>query len=70
MTASIRGDDHEAKRGPTPLIGAAIALSGIFLMGAAGAREIGALFQLGALTAVLGWGIFVLLLALAAMRRG
>lgn len=67
MTESIRGNGHDAKHGPTPLLGAAIALSGIFLMGTRGE---GALFQLGALTAVLGWGLFLLLLALAAMRRG
>lgn len=68
MTASIRGNGHDAKHGPTPLLGAAIALTGMFLMG--GARAPGALFQLGALTAVLGSGLFVLLLALSAMRRG
>jgi hypothetical protein len=55
--------------GPDPVIGAGIALFGIFLMGLAGARGFHYVFDAGIATAVLGAVIFVLFVALSAMKQ-
>jgi hypothetical protein len=59
----------QPKEGPDPAIGAGITLLGIFLMGAGGARDAHYVFDLGVLTGVVGAGIFVLFVALSAMRN-
>jgi hypothetical protein len=51
------------------VIGAGIALFGIFLMGTGGAKDAHYVFDVGVLTAVLGAGIFVLFVALSAMKQ-
>jgi hypothetical protein len=56
--------------GPDPAIGAGITLLGIFLMGAGGARDAHYVFDVGVATGVVGAGLFVLFVALSAMRRG
>ena len=55
--------------GPDPVIGAGITLLGIFLMGTGGARDAHYVFDFGVLTAVLGAAIFVLFVALSAMKQ-
>ncbi len=55
--------------GPDPVIGAGITLLGIFLMGTGGARDAHYVFDVGVLTAVLGAVIFVLFVALSAMKQ-
>jgi len=55
--------------GPDPVIGAGITLLGIFLMGTGGARDAHYAFDFGVLTAVLGAVIFVLFVALSAMKQ-
>lgn len=66
MTRSI--GDRRATEGPDPAIGAAIALVGVFLMGTAGARDGLVVFDAGLVAAVFGGAIFVLSIALSAMR--
>jgi hypothetical protein len=63
------GDKAGATEGPDPAIGAGITLLGIFLMGAGGARDAHYVFDVGVLTGVVGAGLFVLFVALSAMRR-
>jgi hypothetical protein len=63
------GDRMGAAEGPDPAIGAGITLLGIFLMGAGGARDAHYVFDVGVLTGVVGAGLFVLFVALSAMRR-
>jgi len=58
-----------AAEGPDPAIGAGITLLGIFLMGTGGARDAHYVFDVGVLTGVVGAGLFVLFVALSAMRR-
>jgi hypothetical protein len=55
--------------GPDPVIGAGIALFGIFIMGTAGARNMHYVFDAGMFTAVIGAVIFVLFVALSAMKQ-
>jgi hypothetical protein len=55
--------------GPDPAIGAGITLLGIFIMGLGGARDAHYVFDVGVLTGVVGAGLFVLFVALSAMRR-
>jgi hypothetical protein len=62
-------DKMGAAEGPDPAIGAGITLLGIFLMGAGGARDAHYVFDVGVLTGVVGAGLFVLFVALSAMRR-
>lgn len=57
------------KEGPDPVIGAGIALLGIFMMGTGGARDAHYVFDAGVVTAVLGAAIFVLFVALSAMKQ-
>jgi hypothetical protein len=60
---------EQPKEGPDPAIGAGITLLGIFLMGTGGARDAHYVFDLGVLTGVVGAGVFVLFVALSAMRN-
>ncbi|WP_437765103.1 hypothetical protein WMF27_31735 [Sorangium sp. So ce281] len=55
--------------GPDPVIGAGIALLGIFLMGVGGAQGAHYLFNFGVLVAVLGAVLFVLFVALTALKQ-
>ena len=55
--------------GPDPVIGAGIALFGIFVMGLAGAATWHFVFDAGVATAVAGAVIFVLFVALSAMKQ-
>ena len=59
---------HRAE-GPDPAIGAGITLLGIFLMGTGGARDAHYVFDAGVVTGVLGAAIFVLFVALSAMKQ-
>jgi hypothetical protein len=59
--------DHDV--GPDPVIGAGIALLGIFLMGVGGAQNAHYLFNFGVLTAVLGAILFVLFVAVTALEQ-
>jgi hypothetical protein len=63
------GGEHGAAEGPDPVIGAGIALLGIFVMGTGGARDAHYVFDAGVVTAVLGAGVFVLSVALSAMKQ-
>jgi len=67
----VSGSDLAARRseGPDPVIGAGIALFGIFVMGLAGARNMHFVFDAGMATAVAGAAIFVLFVALSAMKQ-
>ncbi len=55
--------------GPDPVIGAGITLLGIFIMGMGGARDAHYVFDFGVLTGVVGAGVFVLFVALSAMKQ-
>ncbi|AUX25274.1 hypothetical protein SOCEGT47_058180 [Sorangium cellulosum] len=55
--------------GPDPVIGAGIALFGIFLMGVGGALGAHYLFNFGVLVAVLGAVLFVLFVAVTALKQ-
>jgi len=55
--------------GPDPAIGAGIALLGIFVMGLAGAAHLHFVFDAGVATAIAGALIFVLFVALTAMKQ-
>ncbi|WP_437568058.1 hypothetical protein [Sorangium sp. So ce542] len=55
--------------GPDPVIGAGIALLGIFLMGVGGAQGAHYLFNFGTLVAVLGAVLFVLFVTLTALKQ-
>ncbi|MEO7329218.1 MAG: hypothetical protein ABI193_11610 [Minicystis sp.] len=61
--------DAASEQGPDPVIGAGLALFGIFLMGTGGARDAHYVFDVGVLVAVVGAAIFVLCVALSAMRQ-
>jgi energy-converting hydrogenase Eha subunit A len=63
------GRSSDAKSGPDPVIGAGITLLGIFVMGMGGARDLHYVFDVGMVTAVLGAGIYVLFVALSAMKQ-
>lgn len=55
--------------GPDPVIGAGIALLGIFLMGVGGAQGAHYLFNFAVLVAVLGAVLFVLFVAVTALKQ-
>jgi hypothetical protein len=55
-------------KGPDPVVGAGMALLGIFTMGVGGARDLHWLFDIGVLCAVVGAGVFVLFVALSALQ--
>jgi hypothetical protein len=61
--------DGPQAEGPDPAIGAGITLLGIFLMGTGGARDAHYVFDAGVVTGVLGAAIFVLFVALSAMKQ-
>jgi len=63
------GGEHGAAEGPDPVFGAGLALLGIFVMGTGGARDAHYVFDAGVVTAVLGAGVFVLSVALSAMKQ-
>ncbi len=63
------GGERGAAEGPDPVIGAGITLLGIFVMGTGGARDAHYVFDAGVVTAVLGAGVFVLSVALSAMKQ-
>jgi energy-converting hydrogenase Eha subunit A len=68
------GDQKDAPtrgstEGPDPAIGAGITLLGIFLMGTGGARDAHYVFDAGVVTGVLGAALFVLFVALSAMKQ-
>lgn len=63
------GDESDGDgAGPDPVVGAGITLLGIFLMGTGGARDAHYVFDFGVLIAVLGAMIFVLFVALSALK--
>jgi drug/metabolite transporter (DMT)-like permease len=66
-TEKASGADE--RPGPDPVVGAGITLLGIFLMGTGGAKDAHYVFDFGVLTAVLGAAIFVVCVALSAIRR-
>jgi hypothetical protein len=55
--------------GPDPVIGAGIVLLGIFLMAAGGARDAHYVFDGGVVLAVIGAIVFVLFVALSALKQ-
>jgi hypothetical protein len=55
--------------GPDPVIGAGVALLGIFLMGTGGATDAHYVFDTGVLTAIVGAIVFVLFVALSALKQ-
>lgn len=55
--------------GPDPVIGAGIALLGIFTMGMGGSHDLHYVFDIGVLLAIAGAGVFVLFIALSAMKQ-
>lgn len=57
------------RSGPDPVVGAGITLFGIFLMGTGGARDAHYVFDVGVLFAVIGAGVFVVSVALSAMKQ-
>ncbi len=59
----------DSDAGPDPVIGAGIALLGIFLMGVGGAQNAHYLFNFGVLVAVLGAVLFVLFVAVTALKQ-
>ncbi len=63
------GDSERGAAGPDPAIGAGITLLGIFIMGMGGARDAHYVFDFGVLTGVVGAGVFVLFVALSAMKQ-
>ena len=66
MTSSIR---ETAKEPPDPAIPAGIALLGIFVMGVGGASDAHYAFNAGVGLATLGAAVFVLFVALTALRQ-
>jgi energy-converting hydrogenase Eha subunit A len=66
--------DHPAQSssedaGPDPVIGAGIALLGIFLMGTGGAHDAHFVFDGGVVLAVVGAIVFVLFVTLSALKQ-
>jgi drug/metabolite transporter (DMT)-like permease len=64
-SAPASGEDA----GPDPVIGAGLALLGIFLMGIGGARDAHYVFNVGVVIAVVGAIVFVLFVALSALKQ-
>lgn len=64
------GDVVRARdEGPDPVIGAGLVLFGIFVMGLGGSREWHYVFNAGTLVAIVGAAVFVLFVALSAMKQ-
>ncbi|MFO0592000.1 MAG: hypothetical protein U0441_30920 [Polyangiaceae bacterium] len=61
-------EPNAAEKGPDPVIGAGITLLGIFVMGVAGAAGAHYAFNIGTLVACVGAVVFVLFVALSALR--
>jgi hypothetical protein len=55
--------------GPDPVIGAGLALFGIFVMAIGGARDLHYVFDVGVAIAIIGAVVFVLFVALSAMQQ-
>ncbi len=55
--------------GPDPVIGAGLCLFGIFVMGLGGSRNWHYVFNAGTLVAIVGAAVFVLFVALSAMKQ-
>lgn len=64
----VEGEPLPSGQGPDPVIGAGVTLTGIFVMAVGGSRDLHYVFDVGVLVAVLGAGIFVLFVALSAMK--
>jgi hypothetical protein len=64
---SAPADSEDA--GPDPVIGAGLALLGIFLMGIGGASDAHYVFNVGVVIAVVGAIVFVLFVALSALKQ-
>lgn len=58
-----------SREGPDPVIGAGMTLAGIFLMGVAGAANAHYAFDVGTLVACVGAVVFVLFVALSALKQ-
>lgn len=58
-----------APLGPDPVIGAGMTLAGIFIMGVAGAANAHYVFNAGTLVACVGAVVFVLFVALSALKQ-
>lgn len=58
-----------AGKGPDPVIGAGLTLLGIFIMGVAGAAQAHYAFNVGTLVACVGAVVFVLFVALSALKQ-
>jgi len=56
-------------KGPDPVIGAGLTLLGIFIMGVAGAAQAHYAFNVGTLVACVGAVVFVLFVALSALKQ-
>ncbi len=57
------------QQGPDPVIGAGMTLTGIFVMGVAGAANAHYAFNIGTLVACVGAVVFVLFVALSALKQ-
>ncbi len=66
---SAKSDVAERNDGPDPVIGAGLALLGIFVMGLAGSRDWHYLFNAGTFIAITGAAVFVLFVALSAVKQ-
>jgi energy-converting hydrogenase Eha subunit A len=62
-------DASAAGKGPDPVIGAGMTLLGIFIMGVAGAAQAHYAFNIGTLVACIGAVVFVLFVALSALKQ-
>jgi len=60
---------QERSEGPDPVIGAGLVLFGIFIMGLAGSRNWHYVFNAGTFVAITGAAVFVLFVALSAMKQ-
>jgi energy-converting hydrogenase Eha subunit A len=58
-----------SQNGPDPVIGAGLTLAGIFIMGVAGAANAHYAFNVGTLVACVGAVVFVLFVALSALKQ-
>jgi len=58
-----------SRQGPDPVIGAGLTLAGIFIMGVAGAANAHYAFNAGTLVACVGAVVFVLFVALSALKQ-
>lgn len=66
---SVQDDVALPQEGPDPVIGAGLVLVGIFVMGLGGSRDWHYVFNAGTLVAIIGAAVFVLFVALSAMKQ-